>query len=465
MRDERLFPLFESLDSLSGVGPKLKPVLERLVGGDSVWDLLLHLPERWVDRRVKASIDDAILGEVATLRGEVHAYHAPYSEKSPHKIVLYDGTGFLTLAFFRADGRWLQGQFPLGKERVVSGMVEEFNGERQMTHPDYIVDPARGALPPVVEPIYGLPAGLTNKRVHGFAVQALDRVDDDLPEWVDPALVDTRNWPDFKAALTGLHAPVEYDPEAFERARDRLAYDEALARESAFALARASRARRSSPSVPVHADAHAALLKSLPYTPTGAQSRAFRQISEDMASTSPMRRMLQGDVGAGKTLVSAMAAVQAASAGFQTAFMSPTEVLARQQFETMDTLLSPLGYTVAALTGPQDEVARFREAFERRRDLVVEGINSIDGLELDAPQGAFYAYIDCAGIMGKPTPYGVVLEDDAQVTQYLLDEARVAAVPGSAYGLSPFFRLSTATSDDVLSAAINRIADAVAKLA
>ena len=121
--------------------------------------------------------------------------------------------------------------------------------------------------------------------------------------------------------------------------------------------------------------------------------------------------------------------------------------------------------TVAALTGPQDEVARFREAFERRRDLVVEGINSIDGLELDAPQGAFYAYIDCAGIMGKTTPYGVVLEDDAQVTQYLLDEARVAAVPGSAYGLSPFFRLSTATSDDVLSAAINRIADAVAKLA
>jgi ATP-dependent DNA helicase RecG len=358
MRDERLFPLFESLDSLSGVGPKLKPVLERLVGGDSVWDLLLHLPERWVDRRVKASIDDAILGEVATLRGEVHAYHAPYSEKSPHKIVLYDGTGFLTLAFFRADGRWLQGQFPLGKERVVSGMVEEFNGERQMTHPDYIVDPTRGALPPVVEPIYGLTAGLTNKRVHGFAVQALDRVDADLPEWVDPALVDTRNWPDFKAALTGLHAPVEYDPEAFERARDRLAYDEALARESAFALARASRARRSSPSVPVHADAHAALLKSLPYTPTGAQSRAFRQISEDMASTSPMRRMLQGDVGAGKTLVSAMAAVQAASAGFQTAFMSPTEVLARQQFETMDTLLSPLGYTVAALTGRDKATVR-----------------------------------------------------------------------------------------------------------
>ena len=351
MRDERLFPLFEGLDSLSGVGPKLKPVLERLVGGDSVWDLLLHLPERWVDRRVKEYIEDAVIGEVATLRGEVHAYNAPYSDRSPHKIVLYDGTGFLTLAFFRADGRWLQGQFPIGKERIVSGMVEEFNGERQMTHPDYIVDPARGTMPPAVEPIYGLTSGLTNKRVHGFAVQALDHIADDLPEWADPALVEARGWPGFKASLSALHAPVEYDPDLFERARERLAYDEALARESAFALARASRARRAAPAVPVNEGAHQALLRALPYKPTGAQVRAFEQIASDMSSTSPMRRMLQGDVGAGKTLVSAMAAVQAASAGFQTAFMSPTEVLARQQYETMDRLLSPLGYTVAALTG------------------------------------------------------------------------------------------------------------------
>ena len=359
MRDERLFSLFEGLDSLNGVGPKLKPVLERLVGGDTVWDLLLHLPERWVDRRVKDSIDDAVIGEVATLRGEVHAYNAPYSERSPHKIVLFDGTGFLTLAFFRADGRWLQGQFPIGKERVVSGMVEEFQGERQMTHPDHIVDPAKGQMPPPVEPIYGLTAGLTNKRVHGFAVQALDYIADDLPEWADTELVKARSWPDFKTALTRLHAPLEYDLELFELCRQRLAYDEALARESAFALARASRAKRASPSVPVNSETHAKLLQALPYKPTGAQFRAFDQISKDMASTSPMRRMLQGDVGAGKTLVSAMAAVQAASAGFQTAFMSPTEVLARQQFETMDRLLSPLGYSVAALTGR--DKARTRE--------------------------------------------------------------------------------------------------------
>ncbi|KCZ94665.1 ATP-dependent DNA helicase RecG [Hyphomonas johnsonii] len=358
MRDERLFPLFAGLETLTGVGPKLKPVLERLVDGEAVWDLLLHLPERWVDRRVRDSFDQIVFGEVATVRGEVHAYHAPYSDKAPHRIQLFDGTGFLTVAFFRADGRWLQGQFPLGATRIVSGRIEDFKGERQMTHPDYIVDPARGEPPPEVEPIYPLTAGLTNKRVHGFALQALSAVPDDLPEWGDAHLVAQRGWVGFKAALQGLHNPLEYDEEAFQRARDRLAYDEALARESAFALARASRKRRIAASVPKAPLAQGRLARTLPYRQTGAQVRAVAEIAEDMASQSPMRRMLQGDVGAGKTLVGAMAAVQAAAGGFQTAFMAPTEVLARQQYETLDKLLSPLGYSVAALTGRDKGAAR-----------------------------------------------------------------------------------------------------------
>jgi ATP-dependent DNA helicase RecG len=343
--------MFAGLETLTGVGPKLKPLLERLVDGDTLWDLLLHLPERWVDRRVRASFDQVVFGEVATVQGEVHAYQAPYSDKAPHRIQLFDGTGFLTLAFFRADGRWLQGQFPIGSTRIVSGRVEDFNGERQMTHPDYIVDPAKGDRPPEVEPIYGLTAGLTNKRVHALAVQALDSVPDDLPEWGDPHLVAQKGWLGFKAALTGLHNPSIYDEDAFEAARLRLAYDEALARESAFALARASRKRRNAPPIPKAQVAQSRLARSLPYRQTGAQVRAVAEISDDMASQSPMRRMLQGDVGSGKTLVGAMAAVQAVSGGFQAAFMAPTEVLARQQYETLDKLLSPLGYTVASLTG------------------------------------------------------------------------------------------------------------------
>mgnify|MGYP003625217663 FL=1 len=350
--------MFAGLDTLTGVGPKLKPLLERLVDGDTLWDLLLHLPERWVDRRVRSSFEQVVFGEVATVQGEVHAYQAPYSDKAPHRIQLFDGTGFLTLAFFRADGRWLQGQFPIGSTRIVSGRVEDFNGERQMTHPDYIVDPAKGDRPPEVEPIYGLTAGLTNKRVHALAVQALDSVPDDLPEWGDAHLVAQRGWVGFKAALTGLHNPSVYDEAAFEAARLRLAYDEALARESAFALARASRKRRNAPAIPKAQVAQSRLTRSLPFRQTGAQVRAVAEISNDMSSQSPMRRMLQGDVGSGKTLVGALAAVQAAAGGFQSAFMAPTEVLARQQYETLDKLLSPLGYTVASLTGRDKGAAR-----------------------------------------------------------------------------------------------------------
>ncbi|MGV3551007.1 pyridoxal phosphate-dependent aminotransferase [Rhizobium sp.] len=118
--------------------------------------------------------------------------------------------------------------------------------------------------------------------------------------------------------------------------------------------------------------------------------------------------------------------------------------------------------TVAALNGPQDEVSRFREAFQRRRNLVVDGIRKINGLTLLPPEGAFYAYIGCASLIGRKTPKGEVLADDAAVTTYLLNEGRVAAVPGAAYGLSPYFRISTATSDAVLTEAIARIAAAVA---
>jgi len=358
MRDERLFPLFAGLDTLSGVGPKLLPVLQRLCGGNTVWDLLLHLPDRWVDRRMREHFDKTVPGEVATVRGEVIVHHAPYSDKSPYRIQLGDASGLLTLAYFRADPRWLKSQFPVGTTRIVSGRIEDYKGERQITHPDFVVDPAKGEAPPEVEPIYALTAGLTNRRVHTFAVQALERVPDGLPEWSDPHLVRQRNWPPFREALAMLHAPPHYDEDTFARARERLAYDEAIARASAFSLARAARKARKGPIIRANPEAEARFIRALPYSPTGAQTRASEEIRRDLASGSPMRRLLQGDVGSGKTLVAAMASVDAAASGFQSAFMAPTEVLARQQYDTLDTLLSPLGYTVGVLSGRDRGSAR-----------------------------------------------------------------------------------------------------------
>lgn len=350
MRDERLFPLFAELDTLPGIGPKLKVTFERLLGGNTVWDLLLHLPERWLDRRIKASFEEMVPGEVATVQGEVQSHISPKGANQPYRVRLADESGFLTLVFFRGDGRWLTGQLPLNKTRIVSGRVEEFNGERQMVHPDHICDPERDARPPPVEPIYPLTAGLTNKRLHSAAIAALQSLPD-LPEWIDPHLVEARKWPGFERALHALHAPEIFDEESLHTARMRLAYDEALAREIAFSLARLGRQRRKAPALVTDYKAQDRLATSLPFRPTGAQMRATKEIAEDLATPIPMRRMLQGDVGSGKTLVGALAAVQTAEAGFQTAFMAPTEVLARQQYATLDQLLTPLGYSVSALTG------------------------------------------------------------------------------------------------------------------
>ncbi|MEL6860368.1 MAG: ATP-dependent DNA helicase RecG [Pseudomonadota bacterium] len=358
MRDERLYPLFQPVDALPGIGPKLKPLLERLVGGETIWDLLLHMPERWIDRRPRDSFDELIAEEVATVRGEVHAVKAPYNDRAPTRILLFDGSGFLTLTYFRADSRWLQGQFPVGKERIVSGKVTEWQGERQMSHPDFVMDPAKGELPPPVEPIYPLTAGLTNKRVHTSLKAALDLIPDDLPEWIDANLLTKENWPVFKAALQGVHAPEAWDEDAIHLARTRLAYDEALARELTFARARATRRSSEANVVPPQSEALNRLVATLPYRPTNAQVRSTKEIMADLGEPYPMRRMLQGDVGSGKTLVGAFSAVQAAEGGFQTAFMAPTEVLARQQYDTLDQLLSPLGYSVAVLTGRDKGKAR-----------------------------------------------------------------------------------------------------------
>ncbi len=357
MRDESLFPLFAELDSLSGVGPRLKPALARLIGGNRVWDLLLHLPERWLVRQERAHISDLEIGENACFTARVDAHFAPKNAAQPYRIRLVDETGYISLVFFRGDARWISSQLPMGQRRLISGQVESFNGERQIIHPDHICDPEHEALPPLIEPIYALSAKITQKRLHNLMEQALALIPA-LDEWIEEALLKAHHWPSLKSALMLLHCPQNDDQEGFNRARQRIAYDEALARELVFARARQVRQQRKAPPMPKAGAPEANFLQSLDYTPTRAQIRAAGQISADMAAPHPMRRMLQGDVGSGKTLVGAMAAIQAVEAGFQVAFMAPTEVLARQQYASLAELFTVLGYEVSVLTGRDKGKAR-----------------------------------------------------------------------------------------------------------
>ncbi|MEO1029347.1 MAG: ATP-dependent DNA helicase RecG [Pseudomonadota bacterium] len=423
MRDERLFPLYAPLDSLPGIGPKLKLAFERLLGGDTVWDLLLHLPERWLDRRLRDTFEETEFGEVATISGEVQKHQPGFTATAPHRVRLVDETGFLTLVYFRADPRWLQRQFPVGEKRVVSGRIDDFNGERQIVHPDHVCNPDKDDLPPPVEPIYSLTAGLTNKRVHQSAIAGLEKIPDDLPEWSDSHLIEARRWPSMKDALLNLHAPANYDDDVAFLAKERLAYDEALAREHAFALSQAARRTRAAPALQTDFKAQDKLVRSLPYRPTGAQMQAVKEIADDLTKTYPMRRMLQGDVGAGKTLVGVLAAIQAAEAGFQTAFMAPTEVLARQQFSTLETLLHPLGYNVEALTGRDKG---------KKRETLLEGLETgsiqvVAGTQALIQEGVSFNQL------------GLVIVDE-QHRFGVMDRAKLASK-----GLSPHILVMSAT--------------------
>lgn len=348
MRDPVLYPFYADIASLPGVGPKVKPLLARLIGGETLMDLLFHLPVSWIDRRNRATFEETKFDEVATVTGVVDAVNLSKG-KWPSRIRLRDETGFLTLVYFHANPQWLERTFRVGETIMASGLVQDHQGGRQITHPDHVLNPEKDGAPPEVEPVYPMTAGLTGKAIRKFMGSALEKIPE-LDEWIDPYLQIKQKWPGFRTALSVLHQPTSYDPDAFHVARERLAYDEALAREVAMGQARQAREKRHSPPIPKAINMERAIIEALPFKPTRAQLDAYADVSSDLNRSIPMRRMIQGDVGSGKTLVAALAAAQVAAAGKVTAMMSPTEVLARQQAEAVGRFLAPAGIRCAALT-------------------------------------------------------------------------------------------------------------------
>jgi ATP-dependent DNA helicase RecG len=349
MRPPALYPLFAPVTTLEGVGPRLAALMEK-AAGPHVVNLLWHLPTGVVDRRHVSLIAAAPVGGVVTLRVSVRR-HQPGSGRAPYRVVVEDESGELTLVFFHAKGDWLHKQLPVGGQRLVSGTLERFHDGLQMAHPDYITPLDQQDSVAVIEPVYPLTAGLAGK-VMGRAVRQAVELLPELPEWLDPALKSREAWPGWRAALQRLHAPDSpLDLELQVAWRRRLAYDELLANQLALALVRAALKRGAGRPMPGDGGLRHKLAAALPFTLTSAQRRAAEEISADMSSGSRMLRLLQGDVGSGKTVVALMAVLHAVEAGSQAALMAPTEILARQHFATIGTLAEPVGLRIALLTG------------------------------------------------------------------------------------------------------------------
>ncbi len=361
MRPPLLNPLFAGAAGLKGIGDKLDKLLARFLrpahgmAGDTarVIDLLFHLPSGVVDRRFRPRIEALPRDGVVTVEARVirHRPPPPGNRRVPYRVEVSDGTGLLTLVFFHAYADSIRRMLPEGETRFISGKIDWFNDEAQMAHPDHVVSADEFGRMPLIEPVYPLTEGLSAKVLMKAIRQALEKLPD-LPEWQNGAFLQRHNWPSFNAALKALHHPENPSSIGLEApARRRLAYDELLSNQLALSLVRASMKRAAGRKLPGTGDLRARLITSLPYSLTNAQEQAIREILQDMASEDRMLRLLQGDVGSGKTVVALLALAAAIESGAQGALMVPTEILARQHHATLSKLCQAAGISIALLTG------------------------------------------------------------------------------------------------------------------
>lgn len=377
-RPEPLFPLFAGLDSLPGIGPKTAQHFAGL-GVQAPRDLLFTLPQSGIDRRLVPTVQGAPFPTTLTVAVTIGKHAPPRNKGGAYRIHVEDSQTSFQLVFFHARGDYWQRALPEGSRRIVSGRVELFDSIPQMVHPDFTVAEDEADSIPQFEPVYPLTHGVTQKLMYKATRGAVALIPP-MGEWIDPGQLAKAGWPDFTTAVTDAHDPEALsDISATAPARERLAYDELFAHQITLALARQVERRKKGRAAKATGVLQAKVLKSLPYSPTGAQTRAIAEIIADMGSDQRMNRLLQGDVGAGKTLVAFMALLAAVEAGGQGVLMAPTEILARQHLQGLQPLAESAGVVLEILTGRDKTAERAAKlaALERGDIQVLVGTHAV----------------------------------------------------------------------------------------
>lgn len=350
MRPEILTPLFCSIESLKGIGTKYFKLVSALVGGPKIINLLWHFPYNLIDRTYTCPISRIEAGRVWTGIVKIAEHLPPQKKSQPYRIICEDETADITLNFFKFYKDSLKKQLPVGTQKLISGKTEWFNGQLQMSHPDYIADPEALQKIATIEPIYPLCGGITNKMIRWYVGQCLEKVPD-LPEWCDQNFIKSQNFPSFNEALQKVHNPLNpTDLSPLSACRKRLAYDELLANQLTLAFVRAHYKKKQGRIISSKGLLRQKLLGILGFDLTGAQKAVLEDIIRDQASPYQGLRLVQGDVGCGKTVVAMLAMLNAVEAGAQAAIMAPTEILAKQHLETIGAWASQIGVNVALLT-------------------------------------------------------------------------------------------------------------------
>jgi ATP-dependent DNA helicase RecG len=338
-------PLRAPITTLPGLGPKLAALLAKLVGGGTIRDVLFHLPIDFIDRRHVTTIAAARPGAIATLRVDVIRHEPPAKKSQPHRVVIGDSSGFAEIILFHAARLT---QFPIGATLLVSGKLDLFADRKILPHPDFVLPQSQEANFPWIEPVWPLSAGIVPRIMRRAALGALDRMPD-FPEWHDPSILKSRAWPGFAAAFQAMHAPADIPD---DKPAARLAYDEILARQIAFAVSRALRRRRPGLALTGDGRLRQQAMQKFGFSLTAGQLAALRDIDADLAAPTRMLRLLQGDVGSGKTIVAILAMLRAVEAGAQAALLAPTEILARQHYAILQKLSPvPVAFLSGAIKG------------------------------------------------------------------------------------------------------------------
>lgn len=357
MRPAILFPLFAETGTLPGVGSKFEKLIAK-AAGTRLLDLIFHLPAGMIDRSYRPRLVDAETDRIATLTLNVLDHLPRRDARQPYRVRCSDDSAVMELVFFHAKSDYLARALPVGSKRIVSGRVERYGGRLQMVHPDHIAPADSAETFPLHEPVYRLTEGLPAKSLCKAIAAAVTRVPL-MPEWQEPSYRKARGWTSFNEALLAAHAPkTEADLDDAAPARMRLAYDELLANQLALALIRAQIKEPKGRAIVGDGRLKQAARAALPFQLTPAQSRSLAEIESDMASPARMLRLLQGDVGAGKTVVAMLAMLNAVETGCQAALVAPTEILVRQHGAALSRMAEAAGVSMALLTGRERGAAR-----------------------------------------------------------------------------------------------------------
>ena len=350
MRPQILFPLFTPINALKGVGPRIGNLIANAAGARTI-DLLWHLPNGIIDRGFSPKLPDSPAGVIATFVVQITKHETPRHRRQPYKIYCKNDDGKLTLVFFHAHRDYLEKQLPIGETRVISGRVEHYRNQIQITHPDHITTTEETQNLPLLEPVYPLTTGLTLKPLRKAITQAISSAPI-LPEWIDRSFLEKNKWPSWSSALKKTHLPLnKIELKPYAPHRQRLAYDELLSNQLAITLLRRHIRKASGRPIPGNQKLRQNLLNELAFSLTKSQKIALGEITEDMESARRMLRLLHGDVGSGKTVIALLAMLNAVEFGGQASLMAPTEILARQHFATIQPLADSVGVNCQALTG------------------------------------------------------------------------------------------------------------------